>query len=315
MANRKALVGQIDPTLSIIAHDVFEAGDALRDPAGNTIVKPAWFYGAGSLGDVVITEDTTLSAISNYNNLTVAAGVTVTVNNYFTVKGRLTLGDGASISRNGPDTVGRVPGAAGSGTFYALGGAGASGRSGLGNGFSSGSITAAFGGRGGRGGESGAYFGANAGALTAPTAAQGGTTALSNVVCLSNGRLPTAIDTAFNPGNGGGSGASSSTVGEGGGGGAGGAVLVVFAHEIVVPTGAAVISANGGKGGDGVASDGAGAAGGAGGGGGVCIVVSSFDQPAGLSVQANGGAGGLGVGIGLTGANGSPGLARYYKWS
>jgi hypothetical protein len=316
MADRKVLVGDVDGLTGIIAHGAFNAGDKLRDPAGNTILRPGPFFGDGSLGDVTISTNTTITTPRMYNNLSIADGVTVTVDSYFSVLGKLTMGNGAKIVRNGNDAVGRTAGAAGTVLYYGVGQSGGNGRLATtagGNGFTGTTVSRAFGGSGGSGGNAGAFTGGSGGSPTPPTALEGGRTALMNVSRLTSGLVTTKLSTnKFNGGAGGGGGAVGSTVGEAGGGGGGGHVIVVFAHEIVVPVGTATISANGGNGANAVSGD---AGGGGGGGGGCVVVVSSFDQPAGLIVQALGGTGGAGIGAGLAGTNGAAGTASYRRFN
>jgi hypothetical protein len=317
MADRKVLVGDVDGLTGIIAHGAFNAGDKLRDPADNTILRPGPFFGDGSLGDVTISTNTTITTPRMYNNLSIADGVTVTVGSYFSVLGKLTMGNGAKIVRNGNDAVGRTAGAAGTVLYYGVGQSGGNGRlatTGGGNGFTGSPVSRAFGGSGGSGGNAGARTGGSGGSPTPPTALEGGRTALMNVSRLTSGLVTTKLGAAwkFNGGAGGGGGAVESTVGEAGGGGGGGHVIVVFAHEIVVPVGTATISANGGNGANAVSGD---AGGGGGGGGGCVVVVSSFDQPAGLIVQALGGTGGTGIGAGLAGTNGAAGTASYRRFN
>ncbi|MCC6191389.1 MAG: hypothetical protein IT318_20390, partial [Anaerolineales bacterium] len=62
-------------------------------------------YGDGSDGDVTISVDTSLSTNKTYNNLTIAAGVSLNANGYgIWVNGTLTFGDASSrIHNNGGD--------------------------------------------------------------------------------------------------------------------------------------------------------------------------------------------------------------------
>lgn len=115
-------------------------------------------------------------------------------------------------------------------------------------------------------------------------------------------------------GGGGGGGAGNVDAGSNGGAGGGGAgVVMIFARNIRMDTGAR-ISATGGLGGSGAGSTGSGGGGGGGGGGGlVYLVYETLLQRSGI-IEAAGGSGGTGgvqgTDTGATsGANGSPGVS------
>lgn len=262
-------------------------------------------YGDGSDGDVTISVDTSLSTNKTYNNLTIAAGVSLNANGYGVwVNDTLTFGDASSrIHNNGGDggngadgngnlggAAGTTAAAAGSGTLGAPpapvgSGTGANAGGGSpGNGTAGNNATNSI---GGAAGVAGAAGGAAGGGAAGGTAGSGGTrTATTSVfralVPLTTFRLFLADGTLAIPQAGGGSGGSGgggasnrgadgTQNGGGGGGGAPGAPggnLLVVARRVA---GAGNLQANGGDGGDGgngAAAPGGGEDGGGGGGAG-----------------------------------------------
>ena len=75
-------VGDIDQVLTI----TYKATGSVIQASANR--PPEWMYsrGSGALGNVRITENTTLSGIYNYESLIINPGVTVTVNGYCVIR-------------------------------------------------------------------------------------------------------------------------------------------------------------------------------------------------------------------------------------
>ena len=307
MTDRNILVGSINPVNGMTTHGVFEEGDVLVDPLGNPLVDiaTAWYYGNGEDGDVTIAVDTTLSANYMYNNLTINAGVALTLQgHYVMVKGTLTLEAGAVIRRNGNSATSGLGGAALAAAVYGESGAGANAQGGGTN------LTVSLGGAGGKGGASnvGATNGPPGGTVTGPAAANGGLINRAHLQALTTGTVIGSNSAKMKGGSGGGGSATLN-----GGAGGGGGPIVIFARLIVVTSGTASITSNGGNGRQTVTAN---SSGGGGGGGGFVIVVSSAAQPAGLSLVANGGLGGLGSGgLFLDGLPGNPGFTAFYVWN
>lgn len=287
--------------------------DGATGPAAT--VLPSWFYGSGTT-DITISSNTTLTAPAIYNNMTIAAGVSVNTGGYpIFVCGTLTMEANSAIHRDGAS----ASGAGGAGTGYSNGstmnapryggsGSGGAGTSTTGGGV--GSVTGALS-MGGSGGMSG--NGILGGSATGASVALGGTENLSNINALTTGASFLAAPVVANKLAGGcGGGGGGAISGTGGGGGAGAGFVVVFAHKIVAAAGSR-ISANGGAGGAGTGTS---AHGGGGGGGGVVIVVSSQTQgTTGVSLAASGGAGGAKTGTATAGVNGAAGTTKYFVWS
>ena len=281
----------------------WQALAASAAPVANTTV-----YGSGLDGDVTISVDTTLSSNKHYNNLTIAAGVSLDTNGWQVfVAGTLTLNDGSRIHCNGNNAVGATAGAARSANFYGLSGAGANGSaSGAAN---APTVSSSVGSAGGKGGYAspGSSWGGNGGNAAPVQASDGGKNMFVLITSLQTGRVLSGVNGGkFNGGTGGGAGFGSSLY-SGAGGGSGGSICVVFAYIITV-NGAATVSSNGGSGGNASAGNGGG---GGGGGGGACAVIASHAIPSGLTVSAAGGVGGTGFGTGQTGQTGTNGLSIY----
>lgn len=318
MAQRKLLVGDIDPATGLVTHGSFIAGDAIVLPDGSPAVDTAaWFYGAAINGSATITSNTQLQSNVQYDNLTIAAGVTLDANGWLIqVRGTLTLEDGARITANGTNASNATAGQGGSTRFFQGGSNGGNGGSSASagiNGNAGTAITNGLGGVGGTGGNAGSFIGGAGGTIAAPATTTGPFYVRSIYVFMDGCRLPGSASTKLFGGSGAGGGAAAVATASGGGGGGGGKIAVICAYKIVV-SGTATMSANGGNGATFNGTVGAGGGGG-GGGGGFIAVVSAFDQPAGLVVEAKGGLGAPGNLGGTTGTNGSDGQAYYFKWN
>ena len=239
-------------------------------------------YGDGSDGDVTVSENTNLSRDMFYNNLTIAAGVTLKTTGYRVfVKGTLT--NNGTTANDGSSATGNS-GAYGS-SSGTLGGGGKGGNASPSYDESNkGENVRGLGGNGGDGGGGGTY-------------SQGGTVA----ACRSGGRaIPAAIslfetdETPSKIEGGAGGGCGNTSIQCGGGGGGGGLVLVCAKS---IDNSSGTIRANGGGGGS------QGDFGGGGGGGGTVIIV--FNSATWGIEEALGGTGGTGSSI--NGADGSPG--------
>jgi len=259
-------------------------------------------YGDGSDGDVVISADTSLTADMQYQNLTVATGVTVSTEGFIVrVRGTLTL--------DGTGTL-RCRGAAGQN-----GNAGSNGRNG-GDGGAAASLGG--GGKGGKGGNAGASGqsgvsgdagGAGGTGGNGPGGAGGGSS-LSSAALVHWARAmvgqswlrPNLASLVKGGSGGGGAGSSASQGGPGGGGGGG--VLVVCARHVA---GSGRIRVPGGNGGNAGTSVDVG--GGGGGGGGFALVITG-DLSSSWSLTAGGGTGGTPSGTGTTGSNGADGFTQ-----
>jgi hypothetical protein len=235
-----------------------------QGPQGETGIGVNGLFGDGSDGDVTIASATTLTRDMYYPNLTISDSQTLNPGGFRVfVSGTLTLGDSASIARDGnagSESSGGAALAAGT-----LGGSGKGGFSGAGD------AEANSLGGGGSGGEGGV--------ATPPAVSAGGRGVFRSALQALSGR---SLDGAVVNGGGGGGGSFAGFNGGGGGG-----VVVVATRAVVLSSGAATITAKGGGG-----------SGGGGGGGGVVVVITTTPQPAGLTLNASGGAGG---GIGSAG--------------
>ena len=273
-----------------------------------TPVANSTIYGTGLDGDVTISVNTTLTSNKHYNNLTIAAGVSLDTNGWQVfVAGTLTLNNGSRIHCHGNNASGITGGAARSANFYGLSGAGANGSTN--NGASGAQVSNCIGSAGGNGGYAspGSSWGGSGGVASPVQASDGGKNMFVLITSLQTGRILSGVNGGkFNGGTGGGAGFGNSLY-SGAGAGSGGGICVVFAYSITV-NGTATVSANGGLGGNGAAGN---AGGGGGGGGGACAVVASHALPSGLTVSATGGTGGTGFGTGQTGQTGTNGLSIY----
>jgi hypothetical protein len=232
-----------------------EVGDENPTESGT-----AALFGDGSDGSQTISANTTLTRDMYYENLTVAAGVTLNPGGYrLFVAGTLTLDEGAQIARDGSkgQDPARVEVGLAAGT---LGGSGA----GAGENGEASSTTDSLGGSGG----DEPAFSIHGGHATPPGATVGGAGVFRSVPSAISGR-----DLAGEQIQGGAGGAGTEITG----GGAGGGVVVVVARTVTLNGSSAVIAANGGSARTGEA---------AGGGGGVVVVVSSSAQPSGLTLSA-----------------------------
>lgn len=193
--------------------------------------------GDGSDGDVTISSDTTLSAKTDYNTLTVQSGYTLSLNGYIiTVKGLLD-NDGV-ISRKGNDggdgdDTGGGSGASGL-TANDLSGSSDGGGGGWGGGGGSGQDGGQAGGSGQDGGEAPHEVGGSGGAAGLELLG----TAIARATILNSGVS----------GAGGGGGGSYGTIVGGGGGGSGGGMIIIFVGEL---DNTGTITSAGGEGGSG----------------------------------------------------------------
>jgi hypothetical protein len=270
---------------------------------GGGAVLPS-FFGTGETGDATISSNTTLTADTYYNNLTVDAGVTLSTGGFrIFVAGTLTLN--GTIAHNGSNGS-NASGAAGAakGTLgvstTANGGNGSTAAGSNGNGLANN----AFGGTGGAGGAAGSGGGAGgaAGVRTTMAADYGGYRALASLWQVfskfttdSNGTSRAGYHGGTG-GGGGGGGASQS----GGGGGGGGGVVIVCAKALA---GTGTLQARGGNG----ANAQGGNAGGGGGGGGGCVVLVTAATSDPYTVDVAGGTGGTPLGTGVAGSDGAAG--------
>ncbi len=294
-------------------------------------------FGDGSDGNVVITEDTTMTSDKYYTNLTIESGVTLYPNGFRVfVASNLTLdgviarngnhgGSGGNGSRNSQGMPGTGGLLADGYLRGSVGGDGGIGGSGLVAGTSGsdgvdavGCLISSNGSIGGGGGNGvNVPFGTSGGAPGQP-----GNTTPSNVKLIANWHLATLLDIATDgttvkftssggaSGGGGGGGSRDGGTpeflggGGGGGGGTNGGVIAIYARNFLIsPSGS--ISANGGNGGNGghattdISNSGGGGGGGGGGNGGVIILVyESFTNLGAMHVIPGlGGVGGSDVGI------------------
>ncbi|MFL5831119.1 MAG: hypothetical protein ACJ76X_14490 [Solirubrobacteraceae bacterium] len=220
-------------------------------------------FGSGADGIQTIAANTTLTRDTYYGDLTVVSGMTLNPGGFrIFVSGRLTLQNGARISRDGADAT--ASGASSSLSSGSLGGSGPGGNQGTCIGGSD--PTVSLGGIGGLGRAT-----CPGGIAAVPAASAGGRQAFGGALQALSGR--TLDGTIVSGGSGGGGGSTTAD-----NGGAGGGVVIVAAKSVSV-TGTAQITAQGGRN----AGDGGG------GGGGVVVVVSTSPQPPGLTISAAGG--------------------------
>jgi hypothetical protein len=211
-------------------------------------------FGSGVDGDATIDSHDSLEADTYFEDLTLEPGAELRTNGFrLFVAGTLTMGNGSSINRDGPDTVSGCEASALS--PRTLGGSGAGGCNSV-EGGNGGDVSNALGGEGGGTG--------GRGTADTPGANVGGAQIFESATQALTGRT---LDGALVNGGAGGEGSNLAI-----GGGAGGGVVVVAARNVAV-SGSVSISANGGSGLYG-------------GGGGVVIVVSGAPRPAGLTLSA-----------------------------
>jgi hypothetical protein len=239
------------------------------------------FLGTGA-GSFTVAAGQTAGQSGDFyrQDLTIGDGGTFLVNGYRVVlSGTLTLGEGATIQRNGnPGTLSAAGAALAPGS---LGGGGAGACS-----VPSAQVTNSVGGAGSNMGSTGTI-------AVRPPMTVGGSGVVQWFPSLATGR--TFDGAQLNGGAGGGGTACPSTTN--GGGGSGGGVVVVIARHIVLTGSQAFVTADGGS------------STAAGGGGGGVVLVASFDpQPAGLVLRALGGTSG-----GSTSWKGTNGFTRYYR--
>lgn len=276
---------------------------------------PRW--GTGSLGDVVLSSNVTLTGDVEYDNLDMN-GHDISGPYLVRVRGTLSNGGGACAIRNdGPAAVTVNAGNPGSAGSLAVGGVGGSGAgSGGGNGGASVGVADSWvartlGGTGGDGtnggGSGGAQSGGVGGNCTAPAESRG----LSGASVIEEGRA--ADGTPLRGGCGGAGGATQAGAGAfGGAGGAGGGARLVLARVLGAGADTITISANGGAGGNATAGSSAGCGGGAGGTGGWArLVYERVAVGGGIpTLSASGGAGGAGTGAGANGSAGGAGVTE-----
>lgn len=283
---RKLLSCAAALTLGITSAFAFESGSTGADGAFEPAVSTT----------VTVPE----SGVFNFTTVTIPSGVTVTFkrNSKNTPITILASGDvliNGTISVNGSDGSGIVPGQGGSGGF--MGGyAGVNnmeGRRGEGPGPGTGGkpyTTNTYYGGGGGGGGFGAA-GATGGSGSTGVSAAGGS-------AYGNASLLPLIG-----GSGGGGGGGNNSYKGGAGGGGGGAIVIASSGTITVN---GTVTANGGKGGNSESSPGGG--GGGGGSGGAVRLISTTLAGTG-TVKATGGSGGSGGG-GWAGPGGNGGAGR-----
>jgi len=264
-------------------------------------------YGLGGDGDVTISSNTSLSAPMFYNNLTVDAGVTLTVLQYpIYVAGTLTLN--GTISGAGNDAANNVGGGILSNNRLWLS-AGTQGPNGTtGAGANGANTSNGLGGNGGAGGSGwSSIAGGNGGTVTNPSSELGGVNSPSQMtnawICQANAFGVTS-GTRWGTGSSGGTGAGDATAAGAGGGGGGGGVWIA-ARRLA---GTGTITAKGGNGANGRGTNGGG--GGGGGGGVVILITQATSNP--YTVNVAGGTGGTGAGTGNAGTNGSSGRSYVF---
>ena len=272
-------------------------------------------FGTGEDGNVTIAANTTLVSQTTgsaqwkqYENLTINAGVTVTLTGgIIFVKGTLTLN--GILANNGGNATGTSSGGGTSSTGpYSMTTPNAGANSGTGAG-QAGSPTTnpfqnmifAFGGAGGVGGSGASGAGGAAG--VAPVINNSNSDAQSRMLTvLTTGILVSRQQSPMfqgGSGRGGGSGAGDGT-NTGSPGGGGGGCTIIIANRIA---GTGTIECKGGNGNTRAVGNCGG--GGGGGGGFVGIVTNSTTQP--WTLVVTGGTGGAGIGTGTAGANGTVG--------
>lgn len=283
---------------------------ALYDVGGSYELTRDPLYGDGSDGAKTVSSNETLNGVKFYEDFTVQAGNTVTVNNILWVFATGTIDISGTIDGNGNGASGGsggAPGGNGSGADFSPLGTGGSGGAGGGSGTA-----------GGDGGDGDTFTpsvqdlvrmdiasaykevqknGANLGGAGG---GGGGDAIISSEGNGQNGSSP--------GGGGGGGGETTGSAGSGGDGGDGGAGVILVAPEINV---SGTITMQGTDGQDGTADSASG--GGGGGGSGGPIVLVSPNISVGGTTDTSGGSGGTGPdgggdqGDGGDGANGANG--------
>lgn len=271
---------------------------------------PLSLFGTGADGNVTVSADTSVVSDANagfkhFANLTVDAGVVLTLSGIVFVSGTLTVN--GTISANGTAATSTTGGAGGLGPFVtsnaaATGGNGGNTAGNVGQPASNpqSSNIIVFGGRGGTAGNGTSGSGAVAGVLATYSASftdLGARTNLHQVltgVVVNRGSVANIVAAGTGGGGGGGDGTA------GGGGGGGGGFLLIVARNVA---GSGTIRSNGGNG----FTPTAGNRGGGGGGGGGFVGMVTGSTSHSFTIQANGGTGGSGSGTGTAGANGSAG--------
>jgi hypothetical protein len=267
--------------------DAANANGSLHSKAKYNALMPFTRYsfgGNGSLGDVVVSTNTTISGINHYNSLTVNYGVALTCGTGTMIFVKETLTVNGLITSSGQ-------GGAGGASYGGSGGQG--------------------GGLAGSGGAGGSYtYDSN----NKYMAGSGGSTDFSGGIAQLYYNGASGIGTvyqgwgiekfAYAKGGGGGGGGYT---GAGAGGAGGGSLLIEAMNVIIGSTGA--IRADGLNGGNGSMS---GSGGGGGGGGGILVINCSTLSNSG-AISAVGGAGGTGSGAsggwyGYNGGNGGTGI-------
>ena len=302
--------GEYASVVAMMRLDLLNEMVRTRPPApcpagGASSASGSDFYGDGSDGDVILYADTTLTRDMFYNNLALAAGVTLYPNGFqLYVRKQLTISAGAAIQAGG--------GAGGAGSGAAGGAAGTAGGATSSRPFLA---QAGAGGAGGTSGGSGTTTGATAaggvgeprlvraGPLTACAACGGGGGAYLGSSSGATNAAAGQSSLAADGGAGGAAvlGAGSSSLG-GGGGGGGGGVIMIFAR-ILGNEGA--IRADGGAGGNGQTSGAHKSGNGGGGGGGAGIAYYTFTSGIGAgTLSASAGAAGTGGNGGAAGSAG-----------
>ena len=261
------------------------------------------YYNDGVLGNIVFVVNTTLTADSHYNNLTVNPGVTIYTNGYrLFVRNVLTLGVGSIIQNNGGDATLGVAGTAAISTSFGTSGSGATGVATNNSGTASTDLVNSLGGVGGFGGgtSSSSTTGGRSGSAVLP---------IYDVSKLTYGIFESPSYSYFGGGSGGGSGDCLSGTISGGGGGGGGVCCIVAKYIVEPNCRYAYIRALGGAGG---AATGEGYGGG-GGGGGVVILITktSLNQLRNVILDTSGGIPGNGSSSAYNGFPGYSGRIIY----
>ena len=267
-------------------------------------------FGDGSLGNVTISSNTTLSAGTNgikvlqYNNLTVNSGVylegnsadkvlVILVKDTLTINGTIRMdGRGGAGGAGGAGSDGGAAGAFGGG------GGGGDGSGTRGGGGGGGGTAGSDGIAGGGGGGAPPYW--NTGGWSKGKGGAGGGVGGSGYNYMGNLLIPIHFEIArYLYGGGGGGGRS-----YGANGGNGGGVIWIEARNIVWGS-SGLISCNG--------TNGAGGSSGGAGGGAGGFIQAVYESKTGTSnLQVNGGAGGASA-YGRNGGNGANGLAVEFK--
>lgn len=302
--------------------------ELIRNNPSSFVYPYGGVYGAGLLGSVTISTNTSLAANSYYVNLTINSGIVLNTNGWQVfVQNTLTFVSGTSaISCNGGNASNGTAGVSGgtyadliTGTYSTyLGGGrlGAAGRSTTGTGTASTGYStnnSSCAGQGGNGGSTSGNSAGTAGTSTQVPAINGGVSSCDILPNAMGRGLVGFYNIAYNGATGGASGGLTAGLGTGllsGAGGGGAGVVVVVARTISAPSGG-IIQAIGGNGGNATATTLSTASiggGGTGGGGIVSIVTSTPFNTLSLTLSVAAGST-PGTGLGTGGNSGAVGTA------